>query len=202
MRPVVNSSSPRAALEIALWRHGCLWVLGTILAAAAISAYVAALRPSQRTLASLDIELRNAQQGRAADPISPQLPAPQSEQQRLQTLQAMLRQSPDAAELVRKMVELAQVEQIQLVQSDYQRQFHKPIQVSQVQITQPVRATYPQLRRYIESVLRAVPNASLDQIAARRDHVGQVQVEARLRWSLWIQSAPPRATATHQEPKP
>jgi hypothetical protein len=202
MNPLAANSS-RARLEIALWRNGYAWVLGTALIAAGAAAYLAVLRPSQQTLASLQAELAQAQQrAAAASAQGSQVPAAQSEPQRLHALHAVLRQSDASSKVVRKMAALAEAEQIRLAQSDYQRQLHSGIQVSQVQITQPVRATYPQLRRYIEAVLRTVPNISLDQIAARRENVGQTQVEARLKWSLWTQSAAAAPTAMRQEPKP
>lgn len=113
-----------------------------------------------------------------------------NDEQRLAVIQDRLRQTPDAGELVRKMATLAQHQQLVLVQGDYSSQFHSTTQATQVQINQPIRGTYPQLRRYIEAVLRAVPNASLDQITARRENVGQSQLEARLRWSVWLQQDP------------
>jgi hypothetical protein len=197
------ANSLRARLEIALWRNGYAWVLATALIAAGVAAYLAALGPSQQTLASLQAELgQTRQRAAAASANGSDVPAPQSEPRRLLALHAVLRQSAESSEVVRKMAALAEAEQIRLAQSDYQRQLHSGIQVSQVLITQPVRATYPQLRRYIESVLRTVPNISLDQIAARRENVGQTQVEARLKWSLWIQPAAAAPAATRQEPKP
>lgn len=201
MTPRMTRSSPRATIEIALWRHGHVWLLAALLFAAIIAAYVFVLRPSHQLLTAAALELKEVQQTRARNPATTQLPEPQSEQQRLQTLQAVLQHSTEAGEVVRKMAALAQAEQIQLVQSDYQRQFHNAIRTSQVQITQPIRATYPQLRRYVESVLRTVPNVSLDQIAARRENVGQIQVEARLKWSLWIQPDAATPTAMRREPK-
>ena len=202
MKPLGAAPAWRTAAEIALWRHGWAWPLATLLIAASVAVYFAALLPSRLALASLSLELAQKQQAIGARTAAAQAPAVQNEPQRLQALQAVLRRSPDAGELVRTMVGLARTEQIQLAQSDYQRQFHGATQVSQVQVTQPVRATYPQLRRYIESVLRSVPNASLDQVTAKRDSVGQAQVEARLKWSLWIQSPQPSDAKLLKEATP
>ena len=179
----------RARLQIALWRHGWVWVLVTVAAAGGLALQLSLLEPTRAKLQLAQEQLQREQMRAKAPPFEAPAPAA-SEQQRLAALQALLRQSPGAAELVRKMAELAQAEQIRLAQSDYQHQYNSTTQLVQVQVTQPVKASYPQLRRYIKSVLRTLPNASLDQIAAKRENVGQVQVDARLKWSLWLVARP------------
>jgi hypothetical protein len=172
----------RVRAEIALWRHGWAWPLAvTLVACAAVS--LLWLEPARRERDRARAELAQ-EQVVVAGAISPKAAAPEA-RQKLDALQDLLRRSPDSAQLVRKMAVLAQAEQIALAQSDYQQQAITT-GVSRVQVTQPVRASYPQLRRYIESVLRDVPNASLDQVVAHRENVGLGQVEARLKWSLWI----------------
>jgi hypothetical protein len=188
----------RATIEIAFWRHGWAWPLAAITALSAVAAYVTVLRPGQQLQRTAEIELEQ-EQARPASPAKGSEEQPQDGQQRLQALQAVLRPSADTGELVRKMAVLAQAQQINLAQSDYQQQANAAIGVTRVQISQPVRASYPQLRRYIEAVLLAIPNASLDQVVARRDNVGQAQVEARLKWSLWIYKAPAIVTAASRK---
>lgn len=174
-------------MEIAIWRHGW-WVVAAPLAVVlAASMYFAALAPAKSSLAATRTELSREM---AASTGKKKAAPPATEAQRIADLQAVLDVSPDPAQVVRRMVVLAKEEQIQLAQSDYQSQVHPGIGVTQVSITQPVRATYGQLRRYIESVLREMPNASLDQVSARRENVSQSQLEVRLRWSIWMRKAP------------
>jgi hypothetical protein len=173
----------RVCAEIALWRHGWAWPLAFTLLAGAIAIWLFWLEPARRERDRARAELAQ-EHAVVAGAISPKAAAPDA-RQKLEALQDMLRRSPDSAQLVRKMAVLAQAELIALAQSDYQQQAITT-GVSRVQVTQPVRASYPQLRRYIESVLRDVPNASLDQVVAHRENVGLGQVEARLKWSLWI----------------
>ena len=178
----------RTTIEIALWRHGWAWPLGVIAALSAVAAYLLVLQPGLQSQQAAQAELAR-EQTQLGSPKGPEA-QPQDSQERLQALQAVLRPSADTGELVRKMAVLAQAEQINLAQGEYQQQLNAATGVIRVQISQPVRASYPQLRRYIEAVLLAMPNASLDQVVARRDNVGQAQVEARLKWSLWIYKAP------------
>lgn len=175
----------RTTLQIVLWRHGWAWPLAVAGAVLAFVIHFFVFEANSMALATAQADL--AQGSATALRLTTAAPT-ETEQQQVQTLQTVLRQSPEADELVRKMAALAQAEQIALPQSDYQQQYHGATQVIQVRVTQPVHASYSQLRRYIESVLRGIPNASLDQIAARRDNVGQSQLEARLRWSFWIQA--------------
>jgi hypothetical protein len=172
--------------------------MAVVLAVLAVSLHVFVVDPGRAAIAAARTELERES---AAAQHRIVLAPPATEQQQLQLLQNLLRQSPEADELVRRMAALAQAEQIALAQGDYQQQFHSTTQVLQVHITQPVRASYPQLRRYIESVLRSIPNASLDQIAARRDNVGQTQLETRLRWSFWMQRVVSSASPAKAPPK-
>lgn len=186
----------RARLEIALWRHGWAWLLAACAGAGALALHAAVLLPGRAALQAAQQALAHEQQ-LALRPPPPPAAAPTGAQ-RLAAVQALLRQSPEAGELVRAMDKLAQAGQITLAQADYQYQVNSTTQAMQVQITQPVKAGYPQLRGYIEAVLRALPNATLDQIAAKRDNVGQAQLQARLKWSLWLQDAravPPNPAA-------
>ena len=178
----------RTTIEIALWRHGWAWPLAAIAALSAVAAYVLVLQPGLQLHQAAQAELAQEQK-QTSSPNGPEA-QPQDGQHRLQALQAVLRPSADTGELVRKMAVLAQAEQINLAQGEYQQQLNAATGLTRVQISQPVRASYPQLRRYIEAVLLAMPNASLDQVVARRDNVGQAEVEARLKWSLWIYKAP------------
>lgn len=175
----------RTATQILLWRHGWVWPLALVLWLLAMTGQLFLVAPGRDALAATKTELVRESAASQRRPVPPPMA---SEQQQLETQRTWLRASPSTGELVEKMAVLAAEEQIVLTQSDYQQQFHGATQITQVQITQPVRANYPQLRRYIEAVLRNIPNASLDQISARRDTVGQSQLEIRLRWSLWIQT--------------
>lgn len=192
MNHAFRTTSWRARLEIALWRHGWLWPVVFLLAAATAAGNWLVLQPGRTALAATHADLALA---RAALPRKLADPAPLSEQRQLTALQHALRHSPEPAQLVREMAALAQAEQIVFAQGEYQQQVHATTQVTQVLVTQPIRAAYPQLRRYIESVLRTIPNASLDQMAVRRENVGQSQLEVRLRWSFWTLPAPTGETA-------
>jgi len=178
----------RAHAEIALWKHGWVLAAAPVAALLAIGLHIGCVAPTRAALEATRAEA--ARESRAASTLARQAP-PLAEKEQLSRLQGVLRGPSSATELVKRMAALAQAEQIALQQSDYQQQFHPATQVTQMQINQPVKASYVQLRRYVEAVLREMPNASLDQISARRENVGQAQLEVRLRWSFWIQAPAP-----------
>lgn len=177
----------RARLEILVWRHGWAWLLaaGLGLAAAVLQGLI--VQPSWDALAAVQKELTVESRTARPRPLSV---APIGEKEKLEAFRNHLRAAP-AEEAAKTLAALAQAERIELARSDYQQQKHPSLPVMQVQVVQPLHASYPQLRKYIESVLLAVPNASLDQIAARRDTVAQSQLDVRLQWTIW--SSPPEA---------
>lgn len=184
----------RMAVQVMLWRHGWGWPLAAVLGGLAAVLYLGMIVPDRVELTNaLELLESEATASRRAAVV----PLESTEQQRLDALQALLRSSPPVGDLVRTMVTVAQTERISLQQGDYQQQLHPATHAIQLQITHPVGSTYPQLRSYIETVLRSIPNASLDQIAVRRENVGQAQLQARLRWSIWTQApvAPPLGPA-------
>ena len=186
-------STWRVQAQILLWRHGWAWPAALLLLVAAAAMHWLVLQPVREALAATRSELGREQVATHAKPaLSPAL----SEGEQLAAVRAVLQNAPEPAELVRRMSGLAQAEQIILPQGEYVQQLHSTTQVRQVHVTQSVRASYPQLRRYIQAVLRTIPNASLDQVAARRDNVGQSQLEVRLRWSFWMQ--PPVAVTARE----
>lgn len=176
--------------QIWLWRFGWAWPAAALVAALAAGMHFAVFVPARSALVAAGTELSQTSLNVAVTPRQAHAP---SEQEQVEALQAALRSRAQPTELIRRLNELARTEQITLVQADYHQQFHADTQLLELQLTQPMKASYPQLKRYIESVLRSVPNASLDHVAARRDNVGQAQLEARLRWSLWMHAGRPAA---------
>lgn len=193
MKQLPGVSSWRATLQIQLWRHG--WSVPFALAALALAtaAHHGLLLPARDELVAARVELDQLALQRSANRAQTQ---PATEGQQLLAMQAALQGTVDAAELIRRLGVLARDAQITLAQGEYQQQQHAATQLVQLQVSQPVRAAYPQLKAYIESVLRTMPNASLDQITARRENVGQTQLEVRLRWSFWV-----HAPAATEKPK-
>jgi hypothetical protein len=95
---------------------------------------------------------------------------------------------------VRQIVALAKSHGVVLTQSEFQTITEGHGGLRQVQITLPVRASYPQLRAFVETVLRQLPMVSVDQIALKREAIVQASVEVRLKLSVWVD--PRKVTAS------
>lgn len=181
-----------AQVQVLLWRWGWAWPLAAALVAAVAAVFTALLAPAHERLARARGELASAAAGARAQPVGA---APASEQEQLAALRANLDAPTDAAELIGRLHALARAERITLAQGEYRQQMHADTGLLQLQVTQPIKAGYPQLKRYIEAVLHSMPYASLEQITARRESVTQAQLEVRLRWSFWCYQ-PPAASST------
>lgn len=175
----------RAMAGIAVWRHGWAWPAAACLAAAAAALYGWAAPDAHHALARAQAGLAEATaQARALR----QRPAPAASDDtgRIRDVAALVQAAPGATAIAARMSALAQAQGLNLAQADYQYEVNRTAQLVHVQVTQPLKSSYPGIRRYAEAVLRSTPNASLDQIQVRRDGVAQTDVEARLKWSLWL----------------
>jgi len=77
-----------------------------------------------------------------------------------------------------------------LRQGEYKRGVERDAKLYTYQIDLPVKGTYAQVWQFALQALRAIPWASLDDISFRRDSIGETGVEARLRFTLYLQDAP------------
>jgi Tfp pilus assembly protein PilO len=58
--------------------------------------------------------------------------------------------------------------------------------LSRYQITLPVAGSYAQVRGFVNEVLDRVPSAALEDLAMKRESVGNPQLEARVRFVLFV----------------
>jgi hypothetical protein len=56
-------------------------------------------------------------------------------------------------------------------------------------VTLPVRGAYPQLRNFVNAVLREFPIASIDALRFERHAVVDSQLDAQLRLTVWFQNS-------------
>jgi hypothetical protein len=97
--------------------------------------------------------------------------------------------------LIRRLQTAAQAPGLQFLQGEYSTSVQPITGLTQVVVQQPVRASYVQVRRYIEDVLREEPTVSLDSISVRRDNVAQAELEVRLRWTFYADGTTVMATS-------
>lgn len=78
---------------------------------------------------------------------------------------------------------------VSLSQGDYRLQPDSDCNCQALQITLPIRGTYPQIRAFVDAALAKIPPLSLDEISFRRENVKSPVVEAQLRLTLYLKEA-------------
>lgn len=64
-----------------------------------------------------------------------------------------------------------------------------PSRFVEVRISAPVTGTYRNIRGFIAAATRQIPGLSLDDISLKRDAIGKGEVQAVLRFSLFVRNA-------------
>lgn len=77
-----------------------------------------------------------------------------------------------------------------LRQGEYKSGYDRNARLHTYQVNLPVQGSYGQVWQFALLALRAIPFASLDDISFRRDTIGQANVEARLRLTLYVLDTP------------
>lgn len=178
---------PLAVAELLVWRHGW-WgplVAAFLLATAALWHWE--LRPTASRIERAEAALRAP---RAAPIEAAPRPGSSPDLQPLAAFRDVLTPYGQSTEVVRGVV-AATLQELKWEQAEFQQTRDPVLGTVRLQITVPVVADYPQLRRGLERALREAPGLSLDQVSFRRDHERQAQLEARLKMSLWLASPEP-----------
>ncbi|HZN85726.1 MAG TPA: hypothetical protein VFB53_02970 [Burkholderiales bacterium] len=81
---------------------------------------------------------------------------------------------------------LARQSQLQLLQGAYRYQREPGERLARYEVALPVRGSYAQIRRFLAAALNEIPVASLDRIAFERKRAADSQVEANIRFTLFL----------------
>ncbi len=200
-RPAIWVAQPRLQLEVALWRAGWVWLVIAVMAATTVAGWVRWWPQQQRDLAAKHAAVNQARidqaRRRAVPPLAPSLSGDDAV---LAELKGIGYAETELSSVLRAISALAKAEGIVLGQSAFQTSVEPHGGLRQVQITLPMAATYPQLRRFAEAVLRQLPGVSVDQFGLKREAIAQGQADTRLKLSVWLDphkvAAPPALPAS------
>lgn len=191
MKPMtLFGAQPRVLLQVALWRHGSVWLLVGLLALVALPGAAWWRQAQQDDLRTAKAALAQASAEQAKRHSQAALAGTT---QRLDGQGAILAQlarssyaEGELSTVLRALSQVAKAEGLALAQSDFQTLSDSQGGLRQVQLTLPLRVTYPKLRRFVEEVLRQLPGVSVDHLGIKREAVAQGQIEVRLKLSIWI----------------
>lgn len=108
------------------------------------------------------------------------------DEERFLAFRGRLADDADRTELLKVLFVEAGKAGIPLQQGDYSLVPDAEGEYSKLQISLPVKGTYPQIRAYLHALLEKLPALSLDEISFRRDSIKSTTVEARLRLTLYV----------------
>ena len=58
------------------------------------------------------------------------------------------------------------------------------------QMSLPIKGEYPQIRKYLDSLLAEIPVVSLEHMQLERQKVGDPALEAKIRLALYMEQKP------------
>lgn len=161
-------------------------VAGLGLLAFAAGFYVSALRPEQARLEHLRGEVLRLDDPRAR--IAGDAPA--SSRDQLKQFYGYFPPSSRTADLLARIYRVAEQQSITLEQGDYRFVRDSVTGLTHYQVILPLRASYPQVRKFVAASLIQVPNLSLDSIQFERQKIGDSTVEAKVKFVMILGREP------------
>lgn len=184
---IIFGAQPRVQIEVALWRYGWIWLLTGMAMLIALPAGAWWWQAQQRELKTARSTLEQTRVEQAKGRL---LSIPAQTSGGDDAILAQLGQSSyvdtELSSVLRSLAQIANAQGLTLAQSDFQTVSDSHGGLRQVQLTLPLNATYPQLRRFLEDVLRQLHGVSVDHLGLKRETVSQGQIEVRLKLSVWI----------------
>ena len=150
--------------------------------------YIATLRP-----AGLRLQTLQQQRALARQPVPTSITeatAPAGPTEQLTSFYALLPASAELPDLLGKIFAAASAQGLQIDAGEYRVLQESGDRLTQFQITLPVRASYPQLRKFVALAMAQVSSLSLDSIQFERKSVGESVVNAKIRLTIQLGKKP------------
>lgn len=157
--------------------------LGLVMLAGVV--YLGAAIPAQTRLTDLQEQARSVREFARAAGRSAASGTERTDSQ-LAQFYALLPDKASAPDWLGKIFAAARSESLLLEQGDYKFRPGRNGRVASYEISLPVRGTYVQVQGFIAGVLDAVPAAALDDVVLKRDAIGSPEVEAGIRFTLFM----------------
>lgn len=170
-------------LHRALEALGAAGVIGVGVLIFCVPFYVSAVRPVERELQAQRQAVERLRGRAAFQPVSNGGRA--EELQRFYGLFPPLERLPDQIERVYGFARAANLE---LLRGEYRLE-KLTSGMALYRITLPIRGSYPQIRRFVDSMLKNMPFASLDTLRFERKQVGDPQLEAQISLTVYFRPA-------------
>lgn len=188
----------RARVEVALWRHGWAWLLAGLLLLAALLIELWQVRGLRQQLTEAQVSA--ALPASAARPLPASalttaalVATPQAQAALAQALGAATGSAadpPDTGAAVAKLLALGRRHGIDLAQAQYQTSSDGQAGLQRLQISLPGQAGYAQARAFLQDLLQALPQASVDLFELKRSNRDEATLAFSIKLSLWTLAQP------------
>ena len=175
----------RLVLSESVHYLGLPGLLGVGLLLLALAALFSVVMPAQKELE----RSRLAQQQRAEQTARVQAGGskkPQSRADQLKTFYSAFPTEIAAADALQSIYDTANQNGVALPHGEYSMAVDKDTRLARYNITLPVVGSYEQIRGFIAAALAAVPALALEHVDFQRQKIGDPQLEAKLRLTLFL----------------
>lgn len=161
---------------------GVTGVLGVAVLLVCAQMYFSVLRPVER---ELQAQRYAAERLKARSPLQPVATGNRSDElRRFYSLFPTIEGLPDE---LKRLYDLARDSNLELQQGDYRLE-KRGEGLASYRVTLPIRGTYAQMRRFLGAALKNMPTTSVDSLSFERKKVGESQLDAQLRLTMYFRS--------------
>jgi len=157
-------------------------VTGIALLVFACALYASALRPLQQQVSELRDEAAQLQSKQKLNGTL-RISSPDEQLEHFYNFFPATQSTPD---WLGKIHTAAKDNGVELASGEYKLERGSGDKLARYQIVLPLKGSYQQIRGFIAKVLELVPAAALNEISLQRDSVGNSQLEARIRLTLYL----------------
>ena len=162
---------------------GWAGALGLACLVAAAVLWWGPIRGSQAAIREMRGELIQLRERSKSSPRSPRVP---DSAEQLRAFQAFFPPRGQINMALRDFDKLAAEHRLVLANGDYKYSEEKNLRLARYELRLPVRGPYPQVYGLVAAALNAMPNLALDEIVVKRASRQAGDVEAQLRFSLYV----------------
>jgi hypothetical protein len=158
-------------------------LIGLVLIVFALAFYVLGSAPMRARIAALeaqraDLAARVGARGPGAQPVT--------ERGQLANFYAFFPLMPAVPDLLGAIEHAAKSNGLRLEKGEYRLSQERGFPLARYQVTLPLQGSYGEVRGFVNAVLDAVPAAALEELALKREEIGEPLVEARVRFVLFL----------------
>lgn len=166
-----------------LARLGPRFLLGLGMAVLALALYLGLGLPAERRLYQLQSE---TSQAKDHENQLRRLQTMQSPQAAVSLFYQSLPARNEAPDLLEKIFDAAYELNLSPEQGEFRLVKEQDAAFLRYQVSLPVQGGYPDIRKFVNTVLEQIPAASLDSISFNREDVKKTEVEANVHFTLYL----------------